>query len=445
MSGRIGDLSDQQNQALKSIRRLISEGGPGTPTTQKTDVDLLRFLRARSFNVVAAFKQWKQTQEWREAYAVEDILKGSYPLEEELKSTLSLAYHGEDLDHRPLYLERSGAVDPLIVAQLNVEAVVRRHIYHQEFMVRRVEENAHQYDHAGLDNWCEIHDMRGLSLQHRQVLGMFTRLARIDTDFYPERAGRIFFVNVPAVFPALWKICRRALDAKTREKFVVLSANRMGELYDYFSPDQLPVEYGGTVQDLFPPLPPAFSSRRESRPLDGVKFLDTPVLARRRVMKAVECRAGDVVSWYFRVASKDVKFCAYWSNKTDAVNTANPAEVSRWLDGSSVVSESCVISASSDGFSDSYFSTEAGVLGMVWDNDSLFQSRLISFQLSVEKSTHYDVAAESRLTTGDDAVDGDAEVEINASCNTLTASEIDTGSKVTKIENGDVKITLLDT
>lgn len=383
MSGRVGGLSAAQAQSLERFRSLLSSSFSEPIVTHCTDVDLMRFLRARSFNVEAAFKQWDACRQWREENGVEDILNGPFPLEDELSSTLSCAYYGEDKKHRPLYVECSGAVDAATVARLNRADLVRRHIYHQELQVRRVEESAARQGDPAIDCWCEIHDMQGLSMQHRQVLGLFTHLARLDTDFYPERAGKIFFVNVPTVFPALWKICRRALDAKTREKFVVLSSSQTHELLKYFDADQLPVQYGGTATDALRPLP---HMQRPVSPLPGVKLRQVKVLPRRLCLRTCSCASDEVVTWYFRVTSKAVKFSVRWTDNRSLVDHDNPVQVRQWLAHSMIIGEASVAVGSADGgVKDSYMASSSGVLGLVWENDSVFQSRDVSFQLSVDK------------------------------------------------------------
>ena len=387
MSGKLGDLSAAQSDALVNLRQLVSEHSADNVVTQDADVDLLRFLRARSFSVDAAFKQWAACQQWRKENNVDGILEGPFPLAEDLKGTLSCLYHGVDKDHQPLYLERSGAVDAAVVARLNPDDLIRRHIYHQELQVRRVTESSVQYNDPTLDCWCEIHDMRGLSMQHRQVLGLFTRLARLDTDFYPERAGRIFFVNVPTIFPALWKICRRALDAKTREKFVVLSNSQLRQLLDYFDADQLPVEYGGTAEGLLPPLS---NSHDEVLPLADVKLRQLRIFPRRLCLRVCGCGDDEVVTWYFRMTSKSAKFSVRWNDDPGAVfDGEDPVKVRQWLENSAVVCEPTVVAAMNGGVKDSYFCNKSGVLGIMWENDSLFQSRDLLFQLSVDKQRTY--------------------------------------------------------
>ena len=56
----------------------------------------------------------------------------------------------------------------------------------------------------------------------------------------------------------LWKIAKIFLDPKTRAKCVVLKSSELHKLSEYFNPEDLPEEYGGTCRcenGCLPPVP----------------------------------------------------------------------------------------------------------------------------------------------------------------------------------------------
>lgn len=60
------------------------------------------------------------------------------------------------------------------------------------------------------------------------------------------------------VFPVLWKIAKIFVDPKTRAKCVVLKNSELHKLCDYFDPEDLPEEFGGTCRcesGCLPPVP----------------------------------------------------------------------------------------------------------------------------------------------------------------------------------------------
>ena len=58
----------------------------------------------------------------------------------------------------------------------------------------------------------------------------------------------VSFVFYFRIFPVLWKVARSFLDHKTRNKCIVLGVTEQDQLLDYFNPEDLPEEYGGTCR-----------------------------------------------------------------------------------------------------------------------------------------------------------------------------------------------------
>lgn len=60
------------------------------------------------------------------------------------------------------------------------------------------------------------------------------------------------------VFPVLWRIAKIFVDPKTRTKCVVLKSSELSKLCDYFDPEDLPEEFGGSCRcdnGCLPPIP----------------------------------------------------------------------------------------------------------------------------------------------------------------------------------------------
>ncbi|KFY09705.1 hypothetical protein V491_08031 [Pseudogymnoascus sp. VKM F-3775] len=76
--GHLAHLSDVEANALDEFRKLCTEKNLYSGTKKydfgsHDDATLLRFLRARRFNVQDAFQQFKDTEEWRAANQLETL------------------------------------------------------------------------------------------------------------------------------------------------------------------------------------------------------------------------------------------------------------------------------------------------------------------------------------------------------------------------------------
>jgi hypothetical protein len=76
--------------------------------------------------------------------------------------------------------------------------------------------------------------------------------AMMDTleQHYPERMVKIYVVNAPGSFPAIWRMLSPLLDPHTAEKIRVAAPGRLGAreaLLEIMDEEQIPEEYGGKV------------------------------------------------------------------------------------------------------------------------------------------------------------------------------------------------------
>ena len=80
-------------------------------------------------------------------------------------------------------------------------------------------------------------------------------------DFICSPTGLTFHFYFPhdfRVFPVMWKIAKIFLDPKTRAKCVVLKSSELHKLCEYFNPEDLPEEFGGSCRcedGCLPPVP----------------------------------------------------------------------------------------------------------------------------------------------------------------------------------------------
>lgn len=58
---------------------------------------------------------------------------------------------------------------------------------------------------------------------------MFMKLSQ---DYYPELLFRLYIVNAPVIFRAVWAIIKHYLDEKTRKKVVILKKPKLKHFAD---------------------------------------------------------------------------------------------------------------------------------------------------------------------------------------------------------------------
>lgn len=95
-----------------------------------------------------------------------------------------------------------------------------------------------------------VFDMAGLSASlDMDSISYIKATLRVDQDYFPERLHKLVVINSPWYFPAIFNLFYYLMDAKTRDKFVVLSSDFLPTLSELVDPAVIPKEYGGSCEE----------------------------------------------------------------------------------------------------------------------------------------------------------------------------------------------------
>eukprot|EP00249_Psilotum_nudum_P025559 c30178_g1_i1 orf=309-1859(+) len=215
-----------------------------THSDERTDVILLKFLRARDFKVNEAFTMLKNTMLWRKSFGADKIL------EEDFGTSLdNVAYmHGTDKEGHPVCYNVYGAFqDPELYQQTFGDAEkIGRFL---RWRIRLMEEGLQRLNFrpAGASAMVQITDLRNAPGPARKELKTASKQAvTLLQDNYPELVVKKVFINVPWYFSAVYLMFSRFLTPRTKSKFVVARRGKVAEaLFKFIPPEQVPVHYGG--------------------------------------------------------------------------------------------------------------------------------------------------------------------------------------------------------
>ncbi|KAG9247686.1 CRAL-TRIO domain-containing protein [Calycina marina] len=293
--GHLGHLTVDQEAALQNFKVKCAEAGyyaPAADTIESSydDATLLRFLRARRFVVLDAFKQFQDTEVWRKANKLE-----------ELYNTIDLEHYEET---RQLYPQWTGRRDrrgiPVYVYEvrhLNAKTMSAYEksasktkskvdietTYTTPKMLRlfALYENLTRFvmplctaltdrDHprTPITQSNNIVDISGVGLkQFWNLRGHMQDASTLATAHYPETLDRIFIIGAPSFFPTVWGWIKKWFDPITTSKIFILSSHDMkATLESFIDPINIPIKYGGSLPFKFgqmPTLDPALSKLLE--------------------------------------------------------------------------------------------------------------------------------------------------------------------------------------
>uniref|UniRef100_A0A670YGX1 SEC14 like lipid binding 5 n=1 Tax=Pseudonaja textilis TaxID=8673 RepID=A0A670YGX1_PSETE len=323
----LGQLSPMQESCLIRLRQWLQEMQKGKVPK---DEYILRFLRARDFNIDKAREMLCQSLAWRKQYQVDYILQTWRP-PSLLEEFYAGGWHYQDKDGRPLYILRLGQMDTKgLVKALGEESLLRHVLSINEEGQRRCEENTNLLGRP-ISSWTCLVDLEGLNMRHLWRPGVKTllRIIEVVEDNYPETLGRLLIVRAPRVFPVLWTLVSPFINENTRQKFLIYSGNNYqgpGGLVDYLEKDVIPDFLGGECVCNVPEgglVPKSlYQTDEESETADHIRLWTETIYHSANIFKGapqeivVEILEGEsVITWDFDILKGDVVFSLFHSKR----------------------------------------------------------------------------------------------------------------------------------
>ncbi|KAL7409446.1 CRAL-TRIO domain-containing protein, partial [Mrakia frigida] len=267
LSGHVGHLTPEQEVKLNefkeelSKRHVYSEGGNreeggGKGRGRVDDSTLLRFLRARKFNVEGAVKQYTDFLAWRDDKGVDQAYE-NYDIEE--FETLRRAYPmwtgSRDLRGLPIYVYKISALTPATLSRLipndaassSSIAVITfaliRFLLPFTTAIQRPDQPM-----SVISGSNSIIDVGGVGLSRFWGLRSHLQVAsQVASANFPETIDRVFVVGAPSFFPTVFNWAKKWFDPGTVEKIHILSNDSLPTLLTMMPKESIPKEYGGEL------------------------------------------------------------------------------------------------------------------------------------------------------------------------------------------------------
>jgi hypothetical protein len=255
----VDGVSEDEQRLIVALRERILD--VEVDTLQRSDIVLIKFLRARNLDLDEAEKMWRASMVWRKEFGVDALAKdfraqmnGEKPKTPEtilLERYMSGRVVGVDKKGGPLYFDRLGPTDVGgVVREVGVDAVLRWMVAVAEdhvnrfYDIARTAEAGHRNLHGVI-----IADLEGMGMAHLGIASKYSKMTAVLEANYPERMSVCYVVNAPWLFGQVYAIVKPMLSEGTRKKIIVPKNKKetMISLQSHVALENIPTQLGGSL------------------------------------------------------------------------------------------------------------------------------------------------------------------------------------------------------
>jgi hypothetical protein len=236
-------------------------------STDHPDVMLLRWLRARKWNVDDAFAMFYEGLKWRIRFRVRNLLtEGEAGIKREIMVKGESYFWG---------LDRHNRLVIYLTARLHnrnaqtLEEICKYNVYQIEIGRRLFQ--------PGAETVLLVFDLKDAPLSSLDF-GSMQFMIQCLQSHYPESLGRCLILNAPWIFWGFYKLVKPLLDPVVVEKIIFI--DDLEHLKTFIDDENLLKIYGGKAEYRYKYLPPPSLDNLESSSMSNSR-LDTPTPSNR--------------------------------------------------------------------------------------------------------------------------------------------------------------------
>ncbi|THG09539.1 hypothetical protein TEA_007453 [Camellia sinensis var. sinensis] len=365
----VSHLKSSERKALQELKdKLMASHGPDSmwaisllSNDDKSDVILLKFLRARDFRVTDSLQMLLKCLQWRKDFEADTILDEDLGFKE-LEGVVAYM-HGFDREGHPVCYNAYGVFkdkdmyDRIFGDDEKLQKFLRWRVQVLERGIKLL-----HFKPGGINSIIQVTDLKDMPKRELRVAS--NHILSLFQDNYPEMVARKIFINVPWYFSVLYSMFSPFLTQRTKSKFVISKEGNAAEtLYKFIRPEDVPVQYGGLSRP---------SDLQNGPPKPASEFT---VKGGEKVNIQIEgIEAGATITWDIVVGGWDLDYSAEFVPIAEGSYTI-------------AVEKSRKIAATEEAIHNTFTAREAGKMVFSVDNTASRKRKVAAYRYVVRKST----------------------------------------------------------
>ena len=212
------------------------------------DFYLLKFCRARKFDLQKILKMFKNFLEWRKENEVDNIENVYFPEFDEVFKAYPHGYHKVDKEGHPIYYQLISKLDADRLFKVTTsEKLLKYFIQTYENMMKYKFKACSKAKGELIEGSCVILDIEGIGISNLfgKTKTFLTLSSKLGQDYYPCNLAKMFLLNTNKFFGFVYNIVKGLIDIETRKKIELLGNDYKEKVLEFIDPDNLPTFLGG--------------------------------------------------------------------------------------------------------------------------------------------------------------------------------------------------------
>ncbi|OXA65142.1 SEC14-like protein 4 [Folsomia candida] len=221
---------------------------------QLKDEFLIKWLRARSLDLVLAEKMLRDSIKWRKEFKADTILEEQLP--HELTISEPLAYCGISKDGFIVNIHPFGRYNSrCVIEKYGPDMMERFHVQKVE-IVAKIMQKVSENTQVPVTQTLELFDMEGYSFWQfcsKACIQYYVRLAPKMESNYPEMMHYVMIINAPRFFNVMFSVVKPFMSKATLDKIQVFGCDKekwKKALRERFPVENIPPYWGGTLEGV---------------------------------------------------------------------------------------------------------------------------------------------------------------------------------------------------